>query len=193
MQSPDLVRGCQAHANLPLTVVCFASMPKVRPLPSAGVSGFTGTMGLSDSRSTRRPRRRCVGDRSGLSRCAERLPHVPLPLPRRPVRAIRLFSPHRDGLRPFVGGSATATSLSGPARHSLALRPVWLLPRLKPEFDRSFDPPGYPDGPSGWLPRRTDNSSDGSLIRWSSALCVTHNEPTAGGVDALLRVGTGVA
>ena len=43
-----------------------------------------------------------------------------------------------------------------------------VAPPAFPEFARSFDPMGYPIQPSRLLPRRTDNSSGGSLIRWPS-------------------------
>src|SRR5215208_264634 len=182
LQSPDLVRSCQAHRQSPSTVFCLASTPEVRPLPSAVVTRVTGrlrlplgTMGLSDSRPIRRlprrsppvARRRSVGPLT-LHRgpCARAVVITPaagsgasvggeLPDPRRP-------SPVRWRL-------GAASSLSRPARRSLTLRPVRSLPRRIPRFARSFDPAGYPAGPSGLLPRRTDNSSDGSLIRWSSA------------------------
>src|SRR5215208_8247943 len=85
LQSPDLVRSCQAHRQSPSTVFCLASTPEVRPLPSAVVTRVTGrlrlrglrlrglrlrglrlrglrlplgTMGLSDSRPIRRLSRR---------------------------------------------------------------------------------------------------------------------------------------
>ena len=81
------------------------------------------------SRRTRTPV--CVGwtasrptARRDLPRLALNLPCVPFPLPRRIGSGNSVPFPVRDGLPLFVEGSASATSLSGPARASLALRPA---------------------------------------------------------------------
>ena len=59
-----------------LTVACLASMPKVGPLPSAVISGFTGTTGPSDSRPTHRPRRRLPLAIDRASHVAQRAVHT---------------------------------------------------------------------------------------------------------------------
>ena len=165
----------------------LSSTPEVRPLPSAVVTRFSGrlrlpfgTMGLSDS-----PRARHLTRR--LPAHLRRRPLGPLTLRRGPSARAVAITPAAGSVSPVITTDPqrsspirwrldAASELSRPARHSLrraspplALRPMRLLPRLKPGFARSFDPANCSAGPSRLLPRRTDNSSDGSPIRWSSA------------------------
>jgi hypothetical protein len=81
-----------------------------------------------------------------------------------------LFHP---GLPRFSGGSASMTSLSGPAQASLALRPVGLLNRPRRPLSRGFDPASYPTEPlvsyqvlptTSWV----DPSSTGEPRRWGA-------------------------
>ena len=81
-----------------------------------------------------------------------------------------LFHP---GLPRFSGGSASMTSLSGPAQASLALRPAGLLNRPRRPLSRGFDPASYPTKPlvsyqvlptTSWV----DPSSTGEPRRWGA-------------------------
>ena len=60
---------------------------------------------------------------------------------------LSVASPSHAGLPRYVGGSASMTSLSRPARASLALRPAGLLNRPWRPLSRGFDPAGYPTVP----------------------------------------------
>ena len=74
--------------------------------------------------------------------------------------ACRLL-PHPCGLPRFMGGSASASSLSRPAQALLTLRPAGLLSRPRRPLSRGFDPASYPTVPlvsyqtyrqlSGWI------------------------------------------
>jgi hypothetical protein len=74
--------------------------------------------------------------------------------------ACRLL-PHACSLPQMAGGSASALSLSRPARASHALRPAELLSRLKRPLSRGSSPASYPTKPlvsfqinrqlSGWI------------------------------------------
>src|SRR5467141_3827686 len=55
--------------------------------------------------------------------------------------------PRSRGLPQMGGGSASASSLLGPAQASLTLRPVGLLNRLKRPLSRGSSPSGYPAEP----------------------------------------------
>src|SRR4051794_16395381 len=55
--------------------------------------------------------------------------------------------PRLRGLPRFSGGSASATSLSRPARASLTSRPVGLLDRPRRPLSRGFGPAGCPAEP----------------------------------------------
>ena len=171
LKTPDLFRGCQAHRQSPFRPSsALQAHHEVRPLPSTGISGFAGTMGLSDSRLVRRLLRRLP---------LPEQPAGPLTLLSEPFARATAITPAAESVVSVVSTDPqrpspvrwrldAATSLSRPARHSLALRPMRLLPRQIPEFARSFGPAGHPTQPSGLLPRRTDNSSGGSRIRWSA-------------------------
>ena len=94
----------------PASSVLRASPPPCRPsLPLAG---------------SRSPRAR---HRQGFPCCyAFHLPCMPAPIPRRkPAGAFVALFP--AGLPPITGGSASALSVSRPARRSLAFRPAWSL------------------------------------------------------------------
>src|SRR5262249_12915356 len=75
--------------------------------------------------------------------------------------ACRLL-PHSCSLPQMAGGSASALSLSRPARASLALRPTGSLSRPRRPLSRGSSPSGHPDEPlvsyqinrqlSGWIP-----------------------------------------
>jgi hypothetical protein len=78
-----------------------------------------------------------------------------------------------SGLPRFSGGSASMTSLSGPAQASLALRPAGLLNRPWRPLSRGFGPTGYPAKPlvsyqvlptTSWV----DPSSTGEPRRWGA-------------------------
>jgi hypothetical protein len=86
---------------------------------------------------------------------------------------ISVTSPSHAGLPRFSGGSASITSLSGPAQASLALRPARLLNRPWRPLSRGFSPAGYPTKPlvsyqvlptTSWV----DPSSTGEPRRWGA-------------------------
>src|SRR5204863_2582997 len=67
------------------------------------------------------------------------------------------FLPHSCGLPRLTGGSASTTSLSGPAQASLALRPAGSLAHLKADFcpEASTRPVAQPSRSVASMP--TDN------------------------------------
>jgi hypothetical protein len=86
---------------------------------------------------------------------------------------VSVASPLHTGLPRFSGGSASITSLSGPAQASHALRPVGLLSRPRRPLSRGFGPAGYPAKPlvsyqvlptTSWV----DPSSTGEPRRWGA-------------------------
>jgi len=86
---------------------------------------------------------------------------------------LSVASPFNSGLPRFSGGSASITSLSGPAQASHALRPAALLNRPRRPLSRGFSPVGYPTKPlvsyqdlptTSWV----DPSSTGESRRWGA-------------------------
>ena len=114
-----------------MTVVLFASMPKVRPLPSAGISGFVGTRGLSDSPPVRRLARRCLSQKRPIGSLTFRRRPFARTLAITPaagsIASVSPTDPQRSS--PLRWRLDATSALSRPAPHSLALRPVRLLPR----------------------------------------------------------------
>src|ERR1700674_1948577 len=95
----------------------------------------------------------CAQYPGGSNRCTCRFLPCPCCLPR------------------LTGGSASTTSLSGPAQASLALRPARSQPAQGGLLSRGFDLAGYPTEPLGSyhvLPTTTwmDPPSTGDLRRW---------------------------
>src|SRR5208337_4225592 len=99
---------------------------------------------------------------------------MPCPLPRwtGTGASVGCFPVHL-GLPRFSGGSASITSLSGPAQASLALRPAGLLDRPRWPLSRGFSPVGCPTKPlvsyqvlptTSWV----DPSSTGEPRRWGA-------------------------
>jgi hypothetical protein len=128
-------------------------------------------MTLSDARRHRRPSRRW-GRNPRAERASPDDPHhpssVPCPLPRRIETSARVGCfPVPRGLPRISAGSASATSLSGPAQASLALRPTGSLNRPS-GLDR--EAPIHPVARTNRLPatRSTDNSC-GSYLHWCYA------------------------
>ena len=86
---------------------------------------------------------------------------------------LSVATPSHTGLPRISGGSASITSLSGPAQASLALRPARLLNRPRRPLSRGFDPAGYPTEPlvsyqvlptTSWV----EPSSTGEPRRWGA-------------------------
>ena len=143
---------CEAHANLPALVPLGTLVLNSGPFPPPELPGFGGTTGLSatpidlacPSRASSRRSRASVVRGFPCCRC---LPcaDMPLPLPRwdrrvrslagRPIPAVSLFADD-GGLPRYDGGSAPTLSLSRPAQHSLALRPVHSLHRRAVHLSR---------------------------------------------------------
>ena len=124
--------------------------------------------------------RRCRGRYPRAARVSPDYPKhpsdVPCPLPRwiRMGARIGCF-PIPRGLPRYSGGSASTTSLSGPAQASLALRPTRSQPAQGGLLSRGFDPVSYPTEPLGSyhvLPTTTwvDPPSTGDLRRWGALL-----------------------
>src|SRR6266478_6271313 len=85
------------------------------------------------------------------------------------------FLPCPRGLPRLTGGSASTTSLSGPAQASLALRPARSQPAQRRTLSRGSDPISYPIKSLGSyhvLPITTwmDPPSIGDLRRWGALL-----------------------
>src|SRR5712691_9588758 len=76
------------------------------------------------------------------------------------------FLPCSRGLPRLTGGSASTTSLSGPAQASLALRPARSQPAQGGLLSRGFDPVSYPTAPLGSYHVFTDNYMSGSSFHW---------------------------
>src|SRR5271165_1363052 len=115
-------------------------------LPSLG-----STMTLSDTRADHR--RDDVGGATSARSGLPRLPGSPFrhAVPNYPdgpewVR-LSVASPSHASLPRTAGGSASMTSLSRPARASLALRPTGLLSRPRRLLSRGSDPAGCPAKP----------------------------------------------
>ena len=177
LKHSDLCRCLQAPRQSP--ILCFfQSTPEVRALPSASI--------------TRLPR---YSDPLRLPIWPPILPSAfearPLPapglpqLPRPPSLHAVLTTPVDQtgalvgsfpvphGLPRISGGSASTTSLSRPARASLALRPARLLTHHAWALSRGFDPISYPIEPLvsyQVLPTTTwvGPSPTGDLRRWGA-------------------------
>jgi hypothetical protein len=110
--------------------------------------------------------------------CPDRLPGMLCSLPRRIRTGAHVGSfPALRGLPRNSGGSASATSLSRPARASHELRPARLLTHQKWAWLRGFDPTGCSLGTSGKIARQLPcqpmttwvaPSSTGDLRRWGA-------------------------
>ncbi len=148
--APELLGCCQDHRQSPLLAI-IKSVPEVRALCSAGITRPHSSYGP-----VRRPR----GPSPKVTLRAR--PSSPPGLPRLPVslfqRAVPTTPADQDGCTcrllppparpsPYLGGSASATSLSRPAQASLELRPVGSLNRPRRPLSQGFDPSGYPDKP----------------------------------------------
>src|SRR6266446_10150758 len=93
------------------------------------------------------------------------------------------FLPCSRGLPRLTGGSASTTSLSGPAQASLALRPARSQPAQGGLLSRGFGPVSYPTEPLGSyhvLPTTTwmDPPSTGDLRRWGALLTTGGRAPS---------------
>ena len=118
---------------------CLLSVPfpTQGPFRSAGITPRLRYYG--PIRHPCRPGLPLAGSRSPRARhrqgfpccCAFHLPCMPTPLPRqKPDRCARRSLPNPVGGLPLItGGSASALTVSGPARRSLAFRPAWSLSR----------------------------------------------------------------
>ena len=143
LEPPDPFRSYQAHRQSPAILGSFSSPPEVRPLPSTGISGFSGTTGLSDARTGRHPQRA-----SGTRPRPLRASHVSQRTFRAccshyhggPRRARSVETPRRIAAFPdSQAGRRPQLVLSWPAQDSHALRPArWrsrlsrdLTPRLR--------------------------------------------------------------
>ena len=154
------------------------STPEVRVLSSTGVTRFHRS--YDPVRLPCRPTPVSAVEAATLAR------HGPPPITRFTFRTCRahypdgpervrlsVATPSHSGLPRISGGSASITSLSGPAQASLALRPARLLNRPWRPLSRGFDPAGYPTKPlvsyqvlptTSWV----DPSSTGEPRRWGA-------------------------
>ena len=182
---PNLRWRCEAHANLPALMPLRTSVLNSGPFPQPALPGVGGTTGLSATPGGPACPSRASGWRSRASTawgfpCCTHLPCVdmPLPLPRwdrwvrslvgRPIPPVSLFA-NDGGLPRLTGGSAPTSYLSGPARHSLALRPVDSLRRQAAHVSRRLRRLRY-------LYRRSDSFRlerpswpGGTCTRWEDA------------------------
>ena len=71
-----------------------------------------------------------------------------------------------SGLPRFSGGSASITSLSGPAQASHALRPGWIAQPPKAAFVTRLRSSRLPNQTARQLPGPTDNFLGGSFLHW---------------------------
>jgi hypothetical protein len=154
------------------------STPEVRALSSTGVTRYQRS--YDPVRLPCRPTPVSAVEVATLAR------HGPPPITRFTFRTCRahypdgpervrlsVATPSHTGLPRISGGSASITSLSGPAQASLALRPARLLNRPWRPLSRGFDPAGYPAKPlvsyqvlptTSWV----DPSSTGEPRRWGA-------------------------
>ena len=151
LKGPDAHWCCQAHRQSPI-LVFVRSAPEVRALPSAGITRPQqyydpvrpppGPPPFATLRA--QPPTRC--GYPPITRIT--LPACRAHLPRRIATGARVGCfPVARGLPRFSAGSASATSLSGPAQASLTLRPVGLLNRPRRPLSQGFSPAGYPAKP----------------------------------------------
>ena len=154
------------------------STPEVRVLSSAGVT--------RPQRSYDPVRHPPAPSPCGDAEAATLVPSGPPPITRSTFPTCRAQYPDgleqvhlsvasllHSGLPRFSGGSASITSLSGPAQASLALRPAGLLNRPRRPLSRGFSPAGCPTKPlvsyqvlptTSWV----DPSSTGEPRRWGA-------------------------
>src|SRR3954465_15029016 len=144
LKRPDAVRCCQAHRQSPILRL-VESTPEVRVLPSAGITR---------PQRYRDPVRHPPGPPPDSDVEATTLAHDgPPPITRFTLPTCRahypdgpervllsVASPSHAGLPRYSGGSASITSLSRPARASLALRPAGFFARPWWPLSRGFDP-----------------------------------------------------
>src|SRR3954468_561259 len=170
LKRPDAVRCCQAHRQSPILRL-VESTPEVRVLPSAGITR---------PQRYRDPVRHPPGPPPDSSVEATTLAHDgPPPITRFTLPTCRahypdgpervhlsVASPSHAGLPRYSGGSASITSLSRPARASLALRPARLLNRPTAAFVTRLRPSRLPGRAARQLPEPTDNSLGGSFLHW---------------------------
>ena len=164
------------RALRPITLASSSSRAyqKSGSFPRPELPGFSGTMALSDSRRSRRPKsasRPLPSPRRGSPVCPHHLSDVPCPIPRwTATGASAGYLPVARGLPRSIGGSASTTSLSRPAQASLALRPAGLLSRPMATFVTRLRPGQLPNRTACQLPElptslRVDSSSTGVTRR----------------------------
>src|SRR5215210_732162 len=140
----------QGSSPITLTSPSSKAHPKSGSFPPPALPGLGGTMTLSDSRPVHRQKRCRSRDlRPDGSPLMTRitLPTCRVQYPGRPDRCLCRLLPCPRGLPRAKGGSASALTLSRPARTSLALRPIGSLDRPRRPLSRGFDPTSYPAEP----------------------------------------------
>ena len=177
LKGPDLIGCLQAHHQSPI-LISVRSTPEVRVLPSTSVTRFHRS--YDPVRLPRRPTPVSAVEAATLVRYGPppitrfTFPTCRAQYPDGPKRVLlSVASPFNSGLPRFSGGSASITSLSGPAQASHALRPAALLNRPRRPLSRGFSPVGYPTKPlvsyqdlptTSWV----DPSSTGESRRWGA-------------------------
>ena len=120
-------RGCRALASPPPPFLLLSPLSNQGPFPLPALPRFPGTAGLSATPNGPACPSQAAGWRVPYHR--QGFPcrvHPPPPLPRRnqPVLA-SLTSQPMPAFPVLQGGSASASPVSRPVRHSLTLRPAW--------------------------------------------------------------------
>ena len=147
----------------PVTLVPLGIAPHLRPLPSTGITRLPRYYGpLRDPAGPTRPSRavgwRVPRHRAGLPvlRPSPSSMRAAANTPAEPVGACVARFPTGGSLPCLNGRSASALSVSGPARRSLVLRPAWSLNRpWRPVTSECFRRCRYLHHPLRLLPAGT--------------------------------------
>ncbi len=147
-------RSCRVfQGSSPITPTSPSSKAhqKSGPFPPPALPSFRSTMTLSDTHPSPTPI--CAvgvatSDPSGSPSITRiTFPTCRVQYPGRPGRCACRLLPCLRGLPRAKGGSASASTLSRPARTSLTLRPIGSLGHPRRPLSRGFDPAGCPAKP----------------------------------------------
>jgi len=166
----ELPRRFSGHAVLRLIAnhphfAIFESTPEVRVLSSAGVTQLPRS--YDPVRHPPDPSlwsgvEAATSDPDGSPSITRiTIPTCCVQYPGRPGRYVRRLLPCPRGLPRAKGGSASASTLSRPARTSLALRPVGSLGRPRRPLSRGFDPASF----DSLLPSDVDADKLAAILR----------------------------
>ena len=149
LKGPDLVGRFKAHRQSPsprhLRKHARSQGPSLpRNYPASTVLWPCPTPVRSAARSSVEA---VTSDRTGLPRCPHHPSDVPCPIPRQTRQALASIASLSARPSRAKDGSASASTLSRPARTSLALRPVGSLSRPWRPLSRGFGPASHPAQP----------------------------------------------